>query len=229
MQCRRVSRADAHTLATATPSRSRLPATYSSSSPFCRTCQSNQSLQIHLLAAYPSDDDDDHPIPHLLPEYQQSLDARYPMVCPNCAPAVEQDIAEKDARARSAALGWRLRESQKGLRMMELKESERRNSWRWWWLGLVWRARGVAFWCTHASGIIGCAAGESYQLLFAIMRQLTSLTPQLLLDRGTSSRRRTPPPFRMAGCLSSPYFPYYGSPGIQLGPVHVLSGPSVAL
>ena len=173
----RRSRGDETYLITlAFPNRSRLPAAYNSSSPFCRSCLANQSLQIHLLAAYPSDEDD-HTEPPLLSDYRKSLDTRYPIVCPSCAPAVEQDIAEKDARARSAALGWRLRESQKGLRARELKESERRNSWQWWWLGMVWRARGVAFWCTHASGILGCAAGG----LFISVQTWGAVSDHLLL------------------------------------------------
>ncbi|ORY91617.1 Ima1 N-terminal domain-domain-containing protein [Leucosporidium creatinivorum] len=141
----------------ATPSRSRLPTTYTS--PFCRTCLSNQSLQVHLLASYPStsSDEDDEPIP-LLPEYKASLDTRYPLVCPACAPSVEEAIADKDSKARSAALGWRLRESKRARRMEQLRQSETRSSWRWRALGVVWGVRGAAFWTTHLAGISGCAA-----------------------------------------------------------------------
>ncbi|GJN89697.1 hypothetical protein Rhopal_002684-T1 [Rhodotorula paludigena] len=68
----------------ASTSRHRLPPSFPSPSttPFCRQCLANQSLQLHLLASYPSSSDDeaDESYPPL-ETYRQSLDQRYPLVC----------------------------------------------------------------------------------------------------------------------------------------------------
>ncbi|GAA6016144.1 hypothetical protein JCM10207_004458 [Rhodosporidiobolus poonsookiae] len=140
-------------------SRSRLPPSFPtpSTTPFCRTCLANQSLQLHLLASYPSSSSPSSsprssPEPELeaeadyppLAEYKSSLDLRYPLVCAACAPAVEETIKERDYRVKTQALGWRLRESQKR-REREERAGERarkREGVRWVVQGVVWRVRG---------------------------------------------------------------------------------------
>ncbi|BGP47272.1 hypothetical protein JCM10450v2_003124 [Rhodotorula kratochvilovae] len=133
------------------PSRHRLPTSFPSTSttPFCRQCLANQSLQLHLLASYPSDSDSDaedgaSDFPPL-EEYRLSLDARYPLVCAACAPAVEGTIRERDYRVKAQALGWRLRESQRAREREERvsEERRRREGRRWVVEGWAWRARGL--------------------------------------------------------------------------------------
>lgn len=47
----------------------------------------------------------------LLPDYRNSLNVRYPPVCNNCLPAVEEEIRTKDHMARTKALGGWLKQS----------------------------------------------------------------------------------------------------------------------
>ena len=44
-----------------------------------------------------------------LPEYQRSIEVRYPPVCPNCLPIVEEKINKADQMARVRALGGALK------------------------------------------------------------------------------------------------------------------------
>ena len=46
-----------------------------------------------------------------LPSYQASVEARYPPVCANCLPAVEEEIRSRDHMARTSALGHWLKSS----------------------------------------------------------------------------------------------------------------------
>ncbi|GAA6059797.1 hypothetical protein JCM10212_003692 [Sporobolomyces blumeae] len=138
-----------------------------SSSPFCRQCLSNQSLQIHLLSSYPDSDSDEGNVDDKddgdrndsfppLPEYQRTLDLRYPLVCSACAPRVESTIKERDYRVKTQALGWRLRETRK-LRDREdrlCEEAVRRQGRRWVVNGIVWRARGVLWLLTHVGTVL---------------------------------------------------------------------------
>ncbi|GAA5844115.1 hypothetical protein JCM9279_003736 [Rhodotorula babjevae] len=159
----------------ASPSRHRLPSSFptASTTPFCRQCLANQSLQLHLLASYPSDSelDPDDPDSDLsafppLDTYRQSLDARYPLVCSSCAPVVEDTIRERDYRVKAQALGWRLRESQRAREREERVSEERRrgDGRRWTVEGWAWRARGAA-WVTTGVGTAAaccCCLAEPY-------------------------------------------------------------------
>lgn len=162
--CASSARADLHYAAA--PDGSHLPSTFAKS-PFCRQCRTNQTLQIALLAGFPVDDDGDgdgtepgsSAFPHLLPEYKASLESRYPIVCSSCAPSVEQIIAERDYRAQTQALGWRLRASKKARMKAEAKQREIRGSWKWRVMGWLWKLRGGLWWLTHAAGIGASTAG----------------------------------------------------------------------
>ncbi|GAA6046859.1 hypothetical protein JCM3770_005679 [Rhodotorula araucariae] len=151
----------------ASPNRHRLPSSFPSTTttPFCRQCIANQSLQLHLLASYPSDSDSDPESADFPPldEYRRSLDARYPLMCAACAPAVEGTIRERDYRVKSQALGWRLRESQRARDREERtsEERRRREGRRWVVEGWAWRARGVAWVLT---GVATAGAGGCYLL-----------------------------------------------------------------
>lgn len=74
---------------------------------FCHTCQTNQVLTLNMLADYlPSEDDPGYEEKlHMLPEYEASLGSRYPPVCSDCAPRVQERITERDQFARSWSLG----------------------------------------------------------------------------------------------------------------------------
>lgn len=74
---------------------------------FCHTCQTNQVLTLNMLADYlPSEDDPGYEAKLAqLPEYEASIATRYPPVCAQCAPRVQQRISERDGYARSWSLG----------------------------------------------------------------------------------------------------------------------------
>ncbi|KAH9937043.1 Ima1 N-terminal domain-containing protein [Fomitopsis serialis] len=90
----------------ASPRKDRLPSMYGSA-PFCRTCQTNQMLLSNLLSNYlpPPDHPDHDQRAAMLPEYRRSIETRYPPVCTDCAPAVEEEIRRRDNMARTRALG----------------------------------------------------------------------------------------------------------------------------
>ena len=163
---------------TGTVARDRLPTLFPSSTtttrstPFCRHCLSNQALQLHLLASYPLDESSfedstrRHPDSEIDPyppldEYRRSLDLRYPLVCAECAPAVEFTIRERDYRVKAQALGWRLRETQRRREEEERRsdEARRREGRDWIVQGLVWRLRGVAWASTHVTAIAAAYSG----------------------------------------------------------------------
>ncbi|OCH96049.1 hypothetical protein OBBRIDRAFT_787500 [Obba rivulosa] len=99
----------------ASPRKDRLPSSYGSA-PFCHTCQTNQMLLANLLSNYlpPPDHPEYAQRSALLPEYQRSIEARYPPVCAACAPAVADEIKRRDDMARTRALGGFLRASKQG-------------------------------------------------------------------------------------------------------------------
>lgn len=165
-----------------TAARDRFPTLFPSSTttttrstPFCRNCLSNQALQLHLLASYPLDEsspssDDSSARPSHeseidpyppLDEYRRSLDLRYPLVCAECAPAVESTIRERDYRVKAQALGWRLRETQRRREEEEKRsdEARRREGRNWVVQGAVWRLRGVTWASTHVAAIAAACSG----------------------------------------------------------------------
>ncbi|GAA6041970.1 hypothetical protein JCM8097_009124 [Rhodosporidiobolus ruineniae] len=184
----------------ASTSRHHLPPTFPtpSTTPFCRQCLANQSLQLHLLASYPSsslstasassssDDDQEDSLPAdeseaypPLEEYRASLDARYPLVCPSCAPAVESTIRERDYKVKAQALGWRLRESQRQREREErMGERARRRAGRSWVVqAVVWRVRGGFWMGTHAATLAwSCCAFVSPTSDSALSSPVASLS-----------------------------------------------------
>ncbi|KAM0788835.1 hypothetical protein ACM66B_002921 [Microbotryomycetes sp. NB124-2] len=160
----------------ATPTRNSLPPTFFRS-PLCRNCITNAQLQIQLLASFPDGEDDsrlDNQPSAILEEYRRSLDKRYPIVCEDCAPTVEQVIASRDSRAKASALGWRLRESAKRKAEHQWRNVGRRNSWRWQLLGWLWTLRGIAWWMTHVTCVLGCASAATWPGLFVAPNATTS-------------------------------------------------------
>jgi hypothetical protein len=84
--------------------------------------------------------------------YKASIEARYPQVCANCAPLVEEEIRRKDSMARSNALGKFLNNTKstdkRRLATVSLKD-RKKMEWelRWWTL------RGVLFCVTLGSSL----------------------------------------------------------------------------
>jgi len=70
-------------------------------------------LLANLLSSYlpPPEDPEYEQRAHTLPEYRRSVEMRYPPVCTDCAPAVEEEIRKRDNMARTSALGGFLRAS----------------------------------------------------------------------------------------------------------------------
>jgi Ima1 N-terminal domain len=113
-------------------------------SPFCRDCLSNQVLQLHLLANRdPGSDAEDE-------AYAASLHERYPLVCPNCAPLVEDKIRRRDYRSKAVALGASLDTPAANMRP-SLAPSRIEEA--------LWHARRVAWWITHFATLALLSAG----------------------------------------------------------------------
>ncbi|GAA5975254.1 hypothetical protein JCM5350_000208 [Sporobolomyces pararoseus] len=148
------------------------PARFSTPTPFCRQCLSNQSLQIHLLSSYPSySSDEEEPEDEAdsfppLSEYRESLERRYPLVCQNCKAGVEEIVRERDYRVKTGILGGRLRETGKNkldeIRELKKLETERR---KWLVAGVIWRLRFILWLIVHlltlVSGLSGLLRGET--------------------------------------------------------------------
>ncbi|KAF7796396.1 hypothetical protein EIP86_007573 [Pleurotus ostreatoroseus] len=105
----------------------RLPSVYGQAV-FCRTCQTNQMLIANLLSNYlppPSDPEYAQRL-ELLPAYRESVETRYPPVCIDCLPAVEEEIKKRNQMARTSALGGFLQTSRgKGKQRQEVVSQER--------------------------------------------------------------------------------------------------------
>ncbi|KAM6498440.1 Ima1 N-terminal domain containing protein, partial [Amanita muscaria] len=142
----------------ASPSKDRLPTAYGKG-PFCHTCQTNQMLLVNLLSSYlPSPDNADYRRRlDKLPEYTESLHARYPPVCDSCLPAVEEEIRNKDHMARTKALGGWLKESKgKDTRRRVSGTSKDRDHLTM--EILAWRVRGVLWAISLIAANLGYAA-----------------------------------------------------------------------
>ncbi|KAK8850464.1 hypothetical protein IAR55_004382 [Kwoniella newhampshirensis] len=132
----------------AKPSTSHLPPASSSTSPFCHSCLANQTLIMNMLANYLPDDND--PLyPALfadLPTYLSKLHTRYPPVCQNCQPAVDEALRRSDHRAQVEAWGSALR---RGAATTNTSGGDGGDD-----IGrgvssgdiLVWRIRGALYW-----------------------------------------------------------------------------------
>lgn len=102
-----------------------------------------------------------------LPEYEDSLQIRYPPVCEICLPAVEDEIRRKDTMARAKALGGWLTESkgkEKQRRISETyKESEKVGAEM-----VAWRVRGVLWLASLSVVFVFNFGGECLNLCISI-------------------------------------------------------------
>lgn len=139
----------------AKPSSSHLP-TAPGASPFCHICLTNQTLIMNMLANYLPDEDVGtspgvSPIDHSstqdptyrdlyegLPTYLASVHARYPPVCENCQPAVDEALNRANRRANVDAWG-------SALRRTPTSTSGGRSQWSEILDIAFWRLRGVLF------------------------------------------------------------------------------------
>jgi hypothetical protein len=95
-----------------------------------------------------------------LPEYRESLHTRYPPVCANCMPAVEEEIRKKDHMARTKALGGWLNDSRgKGKRRKGSGSSGEREKLQTHLF--FWRLRGLLWFMTLAVVLVVHSTGAS--------------------------------------------------------------------
>lgn len=70
-------------------------------SPFCHTCQTNQTLVLSMIANYEESERDN------FAEWKSQLEDRYPPVCEECALKIDEQIHEADQNARRLIWhGW---------------------------------------------------------------------------------------------------------------------------
>ncbi|KAF8578730.1 hypothetical protein K439DRAFT_1416900 [Ramaria rubella] len=140
----------------ASPSKHRLPTKYGKA-PFCHTCLTNQTLLMNLLSNYlpPPDDPTYEDREAELPAYKASLQTRYPPVCNDCQPSVDEDLRKKEHMARTTALGGWLKRSQHvgTQRSIELQRGVR-EALLWKGRGAMWIATLMLFMLVDLSGML---------------------------------------------------------------------------
>ncbi|KAJ7596871.1 Ima1 N-terminal domain-containing protein [Mycena floridula] len=165
----------------ASPSKDRLPAVFSKS-PFCSSCQRNQMLFINLLSNYlPETQSPDYQQRlEQLPAYKESLHQRYPQVCQDCLPLVEEEIRNKDTMVRSRALGGWLKETKGKDRQRRvsgtLKERDKMSTQI-----IAWRLRGFLWVLTWLGSIIGSLAGAFHHDISSRLGILQPYLPMIVL------------------------------------------------
>ena len=97
-----------------------------------------------------------------LPAYKASLGVRYPLVCRNCQPAVQERIKQKEHFARSQAFGGWLETNRSGQRpalnrIPSTTKGDREKPWEIW----LWRAQGALYVLNTAWTVVSYLAGLS--------------------------------------------------------------------
>ncbi|KAI0048324.1 hypothetical protein FA95DRAFT_1491034 [Auriscalpium vulgare] len=167
----------------ASPRKDRFPTTFGAVT-FCTTCQTNQRLVISLLSSYLPPSEDDPGYARRLesyPAYRDSVYARYPQVCDECAPLVDAEIRKKDSMARADALGRSLKQT-KGLDSRRLHSPgsrfdrhklERELKW--------WRLRGVLWGVTMCGAMALDAAAATDRLARGRLVEIAPASPIFML------------------------------------------------
>jgi hypothetical protein len=93
-----------------------------------------------------------------LPEYRESLHVRYPPVCENCLPLVEEELRKKNEMARTKALGGWLQESRGKDRQRKVSGFEKASEKAGMEI-IAWRLRGGLWVASLVAAISGNLAG----------------------------------------------------------------------
>ncbi|MBW0540308.1 hypothetical protein O181_080023 [Austropuccinia psidii MF-1] len=155
----------------------------SDSSPFCKTCLANQNLQINLLANYLPPEADSQTLKspgevvsptellNGLPEYKASLDARYPLLCPDCSPKVSKIIKKKNYQVKAFLLNQSIKSLTRPLQTRPASAKFPLNEDSpplvlygmggnlWVFQEWLWKAQGFAWFTSHCLGILGAFYG----------------------------------------------------------------------
>ncbi|MCJ1444898.1 MAG: hypothetical protein MMC23_005401 [Stictis urceolatum] len=131
--------------------RSISPPTTSQDSIFCQRCLTNQSLLTQKLSQYlPSTDDPRYEeFLSKSPEYQRSLQDRYPQVCRDCEPRVQARIREAGYAAKTDHLR----------RMMEQTSTTRKTRPGNGWYGLWVRFEAICWWLSLLGQVVWHSLG----------------------------------------------------------------------
>lgn len=118
-----------------------------------------------------------------LPEYRESLHVRYPPVCVNCMPAVEEEIRKKDHMARTKALGGWLNDSRGKEKQRQVTGSSREREKLQTHL-FLWRLRGFLWFITLAVAVVAHSSGaptHSHRSSFTIISDFSHVAVVLKL------------------------------------------------
>lgn len=118
---------------------------------FCRTCLHNQQIVTNAIALYdlpPEDHPDyDEHVNYLFPQRQKELEERWPAVCTDCAPKVNDRIRTSNYQVKVASLGQMLaRSSSFQTAAVGGKPDGRGSSGKEKLVNVVWWLRG-GVWC----------------------------------------------------------------------------------
>ncbi|KDQ14437.1 hypothetical protein BOTBODRAFT_32568 [Botryobasidium botryosum FD-172 SS1] len=144
----------------ASPSKHRLPDTFRSAI-FCHTCQTNQTLLIHLLSSYlPAPEAPNYATAvEQYPAYKLSIEERYPPVCSTCQPTVDEEIRQSEYQARANVLGGWLKQTRATKSPKVSTSAERLGAWAkgelWLWRlrGLLWFTSFIGWWILYCRDI----------------------------------------------------------------------------
>ncbi|ESK98037.1 hypothetical protein Moror_473 [Moniliophthora roreri MCA 2997] len=165
----------------ASPSKNSLPTMFGQG-PFCHTCQTNQMLIVNLLSNYlpaPTDPSYERRLEDL-PAYRESLHVRYPPVCENCLPVVEDVIQRKNNMARSQALAGWLKETKGKERQRRVSGTkvEREKASKEFF---VWRIRGVLWAFTLSVSVTSNLTAALGYSTFHSLRMMRPILPFFIL------------------------------------------------
>jgi hypothetical protein len=146
-----------------------------------------------------------------LPQYEESLHVRYPVVCDNCRPLVEDELRKRNDMARTKALGGWLKESKGKDRQRKISGVHRQTD-KLALEMIAWRLRGGLWLCSLICAIAGNSAGECGALRVTAIR-LTEDTVSFgyPLPRHLSFLRPAVPPLVLLSLLWTAWDPTYHS------------------
>ncbi|MCJ1249952.1 hypothetical protein MMC30_007178 [Trapelia coarctata] len=137
---------------------------------FCPTCLKNQYFLTQSLASYlPPPTDPKYPeYERKYPEYRKGLEERYPQVCENCQPRVEERIRATGYAAKTDHLR----------RMMDKTRSFHSLPYEWRWRHIIVYAGALGWW----AGLLG-------QILWNVLGAVAKRDGELREDTASESLR----------------------------------------